>query len=113
RKYISEFIYQIINEDKYFIIEKVIDGTISLREQDPVPTGAFKPFKPCSEGSVRDVLLNYIYEKAEKPTDKKERIRYDFENRVVFPPLKKEDARYNDAGLPRRGAFKYFYDKLQ
>lgn len=113
RKDIAEFIYRIINKDKYFIIEKVTGGAITLRPHDPIPPGAFKPFKPCSEGAVRNSLLHYIYEKAEKPTDKKERLQHAFENWVGFPPLEKEDARYNDAGLPRRGAFKYFYDNLQ
>ena len=116
RKYISEFIYQIINEDKYFIIEKVIDGTISLREQDPIPSGAFKPFKPCSEGSVRDTLLNYIHEKTEQAIiDEKEREDYIINNKKIAsrPPRQVKDAQYNNAGLPRRGEFKYFYNNLQ
>src|SRR5699024_11297389 len=84
RKYISEFIYQIINEDKYFIIEKVIDGTISLREQDPIPSGAFKLFKPCSEGSVRVTLLYYIHEKTEQAIiDDKERDDYIINNKKI------------------------------
>lgn len=114
RKDIAEFIYKIINEDKYFIIEKVTGGTIGLPEHEHrIPSGAFKPFKPCSEGAVRNSLLDYIYEKAEKPTDEEERLQHAFENWVGFPPLEREDARYNDAGLSKRGAFKYFYDNLQ
>lgn len=116
RKDIAEFIYQIINEDKYFIIEKVTGGAISLREQDPIPSGAFKLFKPCSEDSVRDVLLNYIHEKTEQTiTDEKEREDYTINNKKIAsrPPRQVKDAQYNDAGLPRRGEFKYFYDNLQ
>jgi len=113
RKDIAEFIYQIINEDKYFIIEKVTGGAISLRPHEPVPPGALKPFRPCSEYAVRNSLLDYIYEKSEKPANEEERLRHAFENWVGFPPLEREDARYNNAGLPKRGAFKYFYDNLQ
>lgn len=117
RKDIAEFIYQIINEDKYFIIEKVTDGMIGLPEHERrIPSGAFKPFKPCSEDSVRDVLLNYIHEKTEQTiTDEKEREDYNINNKKIAsrPPRQVKDAQYNDAGLPRRGAFKYFYDNLQ
>ena len=116
RKDIAEFIYQIINEDKYFIIEKVTGGAVSLREHERIPSGAFKLFQPCSEGSVRDVLLNYIHEKTEQNiTDEKEREDYIINNKKIAsrPPRQVKDAQYNDAGLPRRGAFKYFYDNLQ
>lgn len=113
REDIAEFIYQIINEDKYFIIEKISRGTFSLRPDGSIPPGAFKPFKPCSEGSVRDTLLNYIYEKTEQTiTDEREREDYIFKNFVSHPPREVKDAKCNDAGLPKSGAFKYLYNNL-
>lgn len=116
RKDITEFIYQIINEDKYFIIEKVTGGSISFYEHERIPPGAFKLFKPCSEDSARDVLLNYIHEKTEQTiTDEKEREDYIINNKKIAsrPPRQVEDAQHNDAGLPKRAVFARFYDNLQ
>lgn len=107
RKHIAEFIYQIVEEDNYFIIEKVSPGAYSLRRDEPTPPGVFKLVKPCSEYAVRGTLLDYIYEKSEKPTDRTEQIIYKLNNFDTFSPLKRKGA-----GLPKRGAFEHLYNNL-